>query len=130
MIRSTPSLCIAALSCGPRSSHQLTPFFACFLQDEDADAITLDKSDLPPEMTVTEEEEEAAGGRVRGSVAVPIFNAGVMGELNKALGARMQRKSSLKEEEKKEDEPAKAEAKPDMTIEQPKVPLVPLKPVK
>ena len=129
MIRSTPSLCIAALSCGPRSSHQLTPF-ACFLQDEDADAITLDKSDLPPEMTVTEEEEEEAGGRVRGSVAVPIFNAGVMGELNKALGARMQRKSSLKEEEKKEDEPAKAEAKPDLTIEQPKVPLVPLKPVK
>ena len=57
-------------------------------------AINLDESDLPDQVTEEEEKEEEKPTR-RKTLAVPIFSVGVMGELNKKLGARAGRKSSV-----------------------------------
>ena len=81
---------------------------------------------MPAQVTEETEEEEAPRLR-KGTQAVPIFNAGVMRELNKALGARATRKSTF---EKKDDEGTEQKKEPEKAETlQPKVPLVALKPV-
>ena len=61
-------------------------------------AINLDESDLPDQVTEEEEKKEEEKPTRRKTLAVPIFSAGVMGELNKKLGARAGRKSSVEKE--------------------------------
>ena len=63
-----------------------------------------------PDQVSDETEAEEAPKR-RATAAVPIFNAGVMGELNKALGARATRKSiKLQQAEDTSDKSAAAGA--------------------
>ena len=85
---------------------------------------------MPSEVTKEEDEEPKVR---RGTQAVPIFNAGVMGELNKALGVRATKKSASMEKKedsgnpKEQDGAKKAEEKVE-PLE--KVALPALKPVK
>ena len=116
------------------SSRNCSPPFSphprAALQDDDAATIKLEESDMPSEVTKEEEEEPKVR---RGTQAVPIFNAGVMGELNKALGVRATKKSASMEKKedsgnlKEQDGAKKAEEKVE-PLE--KVALPALKPVK
>ncbi|QDZ19092.1 hypothetical protein HOP50_02g16010 [Chloropicon primus] len=95
-------------------------------EDENAAAIKLEESDMPDQVTKVEDDDLPVR---RGTQAVPIFNAGVMGELNKALGARVKRKSTA--EKKEEEEGGKDEPGQDKSgFQQPQQPLAALKPVK
>lgn len=79
-------------------------------EDEDVSTTTLDATSLP-ENTEDLSEEKPEVTRRTSHTGVPLFNAAIMGDLSKALGARNTRLSKESASHKPDDAPGKASPK-------------------